>query len=111
MEGMDFRKIGAWLSPSDVVVSWLRLQTPKDCIPQPWHRHICKVFEQLEMLWVGIWVHTYAILHVLVGVNIRKNGAWLILYDVLVSWLRRQTPIDCIPHPYWMYTNCLSTMR
>ena len=67
MEGMDFRKIGAWLSPSDVVVSWLRLQTPKDCIPQPWHRHICKVFEQLEMLWMGIWVHTYAVLHVQVG--------------------------------------------
>jgi len=25
------------------------------------------------------------------------------LYDVAVSWLRLQTPIDCIPHPYWMY--------
>jgi hypothetical protein len=33
--GVDFRKIGAWLSPSDVVRSWLRLQTTRDCIPQP----------------------------------------------------------------------------
>jgi hypothetical protein len=29
---VDFRKIGAWLSPSDVVRSWLRLQTTRDCI-------------------------------------------------------------------------------
>ena len=83
MEGMDFRKIGAWLSPSDVVVSWLRLQTPIDCIPQPWY--ICKVFEQLEMLWMGIWVHPHAVLHVLMGVNIRENGVWLSLFDVVVS--------------------------
>jgi hypothetical protein len=30
---------------------------------------------------------------------------------VLVSWLRLKTPIDCIPHPYWMYTKCFSTLR
>ncbi len=40
------------------------------------------------MLWMGIWVHTYAVLHVQVGVNIRKNGVWPSLYDVVVSWLR-----------------------
>jgi hypothetical protein len=50
-------------------------------------------------------------LHVLMGANIRENEVWLSLFDVVVSWLRQQTPIDCIPHPYWMYTNCLSTMR
>ncbi len=77
----------------------------------PTMAYICKVFEQLEMLWMGIWVHTYAVLHVQVGVNIRENGVWPSLYDVVVSWLRLQTPIDCIPHPYWMYTNFLSTMR
>ena len=35
---------------------------------------VYKVIEQLEMLWMGIWVHTYAVLHVQVGVNFRKNG-------------------------------------
>ncbi len=55
------------------------------------------------MLWMDIWICTYAVLHVLVGVNFRENGVWPSLYDVAVSWLRLQTPIDCIPHPYWMY--------
>jgi len=51
-----------------------------------------------------------AVLHVQVGVNFRENGVWLSLYDVVVSWLRLQTPIDCIPHPYWMYTKCFSML-
>jgi hypothetical protein len=47
----------------------------------------------------------YAVLHVqVVGVSFRENGVWPSLYDVLVSLLRLQTPIECIPHPYWMYT-------
>ena len=58
---VDFRKNGAWLSPSDVVVSWLRLQTPKDCTPQPWHIY-AKCY--LEMLWMGTWVHPTSILDV-----------------------------------------------
>ena len=65
------------------------------------------------MLWMGIWVRTYAVLHVLVGVDLRENGVWPSLYDVAVSLLllRLQTPIDCISHPYCMYTKCLSTFR
>ena len=65
------------------------------------------------MLWMGIWVHPYAvILHVQVGVNLRKTGVWPSLYDVAVSWLRLPTPINCIPHPYWMYTRkCYSPLR
>jgi hypothetical protein len=67
------------------------------------------------MLWMGIciWVRTYAVLQlqVLVGVNFRENGVWPSLYDVAVSWMRLQTHIDSIPHPYWMYTKCLSTLR
>ena len=63
------------------------------------------------MVWMGIWVHPYAVICVQVGVRIRKNGVWPSLYDVVVSWLRLQTPIDSIPHPYWMYTKCLSTLR
>ena len=43
--------------------------------------------------------------------RVKENGVWLSLYDVAVSWLRLQTPIDCIPHPYWMYIKCFSTLR
>jgi hypothetical protein len=55
-----------------------------------------------------------AVIRVQVGVNFRGNVVWLSpssLYDVAVSWLRLQTPIDCIPHPYWMYTKCFSSLR
>ena len=71
MEGMDFRKIGAWRSPSEVVVSWLRLQTPKDCIPHL--LDVYKVIEQLEMLWMGIWVHPYTVTPIRVGVDFSEN--------------------------------------
>jgi len=63
------------------------------------------------MLWMGIWVHPYAVIRVQVGVSFRENGVWPSLYDVVVSLLRRQSPIDCIPHLYWMYTKCFSTLR
>jgi len=66
------------------------------------------------MQWMGIWVHPYAVIRVQVGVSFRENVVWLNplnLYDVVVSWLRLLTPIDCIPHPYWMYTKCFSTLR
>ncbi len=48
---------------------------------------VYKVIEQLEMLWMGIWVwvHPHAVLHVLMGVNIRENGVWPSLFDVVVS--------------------------
>jgi hypothetical protein len=76
---------------------------------------VYKVFYHLEMLWMDIWVwvHPYAVLHVQVGVSFRKNWVWPSLCDVvvLVSWLRLKTPIDCIPHPYWMYTKSFSTFR
>ena len=107
--GVNFRKNGEWPSVYDVAVSWLRLQTPIDCIPHPYSiLDVYEVFEHLEMLWMEIWVHTYAVLHVQVGVNFRKNGEWPRLYDVAVSCLRLLTPVDCIPHPYWMYKSVLA---
>jgi len=110
--GVDFRKIGARLSPNDVVVSWLRLQTPKDCIPQPWHIY-AKCFSTLRCCGWAYGCILIAVLHVQGGVKFRENGVWPSLYDVVVSWSRLQTPIDCIPHPfwYWMYIKCLSTLR
>jgi hypothetical protein len=63
------------------------------------------------MLWMGIWVHPYAEIHVQVGLNFRDNGVLMSLHDGVVSWLRLQTPIYCITHPYWMYTKWFSTLR
>jgi len=83
--GVSFRKNGVWPSLYDVAVSWLRLQTPIDCIPPI--LGVYKVFWHLEMLWMGIWVHPYAVpLHVQVGGDLRENGVWPRLYDVAVSW-------------------------
>ena len=31
-------------------------------------------------------------------------------YDVVMSWLRLQTCLECIPHPCHMYTQCFSTL-
>jgi len=42
------------------------------------------------------------------GVNFRGNGVLPSLYYVVVTWLRLNTPIDCIPHPYSMYTKWLT---
>jgi len=108
--GLSFRKIGVWPSLYDVVVSLLRLQTPIDCIPHPYWMYT-KCFSTLRFCgwaygctlmphrymsrWGGFW----------------ENGVWLSLYDIAVSWLRLKTPIDCIPHPYWMNAKSFSTMR
>ncbi len=64
--GVNFRGKGVWPSLYDVVVSWSRL-LPTSILD------VYKVFEHLEMLWMGIWVHTYAILHVQVG---EFEGKW-----------------------------------
>ena len=66
---------------------------------------VYKVFEQLEMLWMGIWVHPYTVTPVRVGVNFRKIG------DVVVSWSRLQTPKDCTPQPWHIYAKCFSSLR
>jgi hypothetical protein len=44
----DFRKIGVWLSPSDVVMSWLRREVHPTSIS-----YVYKVFQHIAMLWMG----------------------------------------------------------
>ena len=67
------------------------------------------------MLWMGIWVHPYTAtpIPIRVGVGFRKIGAWLSLSDVVMSWLRLQTPKDCIPQPWhiYLYAQCFSSLR
>jgi hypothetical protein len=108
--GVDFRKNGVWPSLYDVAVSWLRLLTPIDCIPHPyWMYKKCFI----TMRCCG-WAYgcTLTLLRPYGWrVDFRKIGAWLSPSDVAVSWLRLQTPIDCFPHPYWMYKKCFSSLR
>jgi len=40
------------------------------------------------MLWMGIWVHPYTVIHVQVGAEFWKIVGRGSLYDVMVSWLR-----------------------
>ena len=112
-EGWILGKYGLWLSLSDVVRSWLRLQIPRDCISKPCHIYK-KCFSTLRCCGCG-WAYGYTLMPLTHcagrGGLFRKMGEWPSLYDVAVSWLRLQTPIDCIPHPYWMYTKCFSTLR
>ena len=81
--GGGVRENGVWPSLYDVVVSWLRLKTPIDCIPHPYWMNT-KCFSTLRCCG---WAY-----HVQVGVNFRENGVWPSLYDDAVSWLRMETP-------------------
>ena len=105
--GWILGKLGAWLSPSDAVRSWLRLQSPVDCIPHPYHIYT-KCFSTL--IYCG-WAYgpTLTLLRLCrSGVDFRIIGVGPSPSDVVMSWLRLQTPMDCIPHPYHMYTKCLA---
>jgi len=56
-------------------------------------------------------VHPYNVMPMQVrGGGFWKIGVWLSPCDVVMSWLRLQTPVDCIPHPNPMYTKCFSTL-
>ena len=108
--GVSFRENGVWPSLYDFAVSWLRLKTPIDCIPHPYWMYT----KSVSTLRCCGWAYGCTLMPeyiVQVGVSFRKKGVWPSLYDVVVSWLRLQTPIDCIPHLYWMYTKCFSTLR
>ena len=72
--GVEFTKIGVLQSLSDVVMSWLRLQTHLEYIPHPLSiSYVYKVFQHLDMLWMGIWIRPYTVMPVQVGGGIWKN--------------------------------------
>jgi len=101
--GVNFKENGVCPSLYDVGRSWLRLKNPIECIPHPYWMYT-KCFSTLRCC--GWAYHGYNLTPeyiVQVGVNFRKNGVCPSLYDVGRSWLRLKKPIDCIPHPYWIY--------
>ncbi len=68
------------------------------------------MFYYLDMPWMGIWVYPYTVTPVEVGGIFWKIGVWLSPSDVVMSWLRLQTPMKCIPHPYHIYKKCFSPL-
>jgi hypothetical protein len=107
--GWILGKLEVWLSPSDVVRSWLRLQSPVDCIPHPYYIN-SKCFSTL--ICYG-WAYgcTLMLIHLWRwGWILEKLGVWLSPGKVVRSWLRLQSPVDCIPHPYNTYSKCFSTL-
>jgi hypothetical protein len=95
-------------SLSDVVISWLRLQTCLDYIPHPCHMYT-QCFNTL--ICCG-WAYgsTLTLLRLCSsGVDIRKIELSPSPSDGVMSWLRLQIRLECIPHPCHMYTKCLIT--
>jgi hypothetical protein len=74
--------------------------------------YVYTVFQHLNMMWMGICVRPYTVLPVQVvrGLDFWKIGVGRSLSDVVMSWLRLQTHLECIPHPFYMYTKCFSTL-
>ena len=105
---MDFRKIGEGQSLSDVVISWLRLQTCLNYIPHPCHMYT-QCFNTL--ICCG-WAYgsTLTLLRLCSsGVDFRKIELSPSPSDVVMSWLRLQTRLEYIPNPCHLYTKCLIT--
>ena len=95
--------------PEHVAMSWLRLQTPVDCIPHPY----CMYKKWFSTLICCEWAYGCTLTLLCLcrsGVDFRKTGVGLSLSDVVMTWLMLQTPVDCIPHPYCMYKKYLSTL-
>ena len=108
--GVDFRKIELSPSPSDAVISWiLRLQTHLESTPHPCHMYT-KCFSTL--ICCG-WAYVCALTLLCLcrsGEDFRKIGLGRSSSDVVMSWLRLQTHLESIPHPFYMYTQCFSTL-
>ena len=108
--GVDFWEMGVLLlSVSHVVKSWWRLQSTIDCIPHPYHIYT-KCFSTL--ICCG-WARrcTLAPFYLCTwGWLLRKLSKWQSPSDVVKSWLRLQSLVDCIPHPYHLYIMCFSTL-
>jgi hypothetical protein len=97
------------MSDVDVVMSWLRLQNHLECITHPCHLYT----KCLITLICRGWAYGCALTLLRLcrsGVDFRKIGEGQSLSDVVISWLRLQTCLECIPHPCHMYTKCFSTL-
>jgi hypothetical protein len=107
--GVGLKKIRVLLSPSEVVWSWLILQTHLECIPHPYHMYTKCVSTLICCGWAYGSALTLLLLFQ-VRYDFRKIRVLLSLSDILRSWLMLQTHLGCIPHPYHMYKESFSTL-
>ncbi len=110
--GVDFRKIELSPSPSDVVMTHVMVEAPNPLGVHPTCHMYTKCFITLISCGWAYECTLSTLLHLWrSGVYIGKL-AWLSWSDADMSWLRLQTPVKCILHPYHihMYTKCFSTL-
>jgi hypothetical protein len=71
--------------------------------------YIYKVFETIHMLWMGGWVHHYAITTILVSPKFRELADFLghseAINDARVDWLMPKTHMEWFSHPLHTYTS------
>jgi hypothetical protein len=71
---------------------------------------IYKVFERIDMLFIGIGWQPYTVILTVLGSDFGVCGNLWSQHDVIMSWLRLTATSNYFPHPYWTYTKCLSTL-
>ena len=73
--------------------------------------HVYKVFQHLDRLWMGIWVHPNSTKPVQVRMDFRRGKLGMVDPKLCCTIVvEAQTTVDGIPHPYHMYTKCFSTL-
>jgi hypothetical protein len=107
--GVDFQDFGVELSLSDDVMPWLRLKPPVECIPHPYDMY-AKCLSTLTCCWWAYGSTLNVLRQCRSGVDFQDFGVDLSPSDDVVPWLRLKPPVECNPHPYGMYTKCLSTL-
>ncbi len=62
-----------------------------------------KVFDNVHMLWMGIWIHHHAITTAVVGPDmggrLKSNVTAGLLVIPFVRWLKLETHLKWFPHP------------
>jgi len=59
---------------------------------------------------MGEWVYSHTSCLCRTGVDFDDFGVYLSLSHVVMSWLRLKPLVECIAHPYDIYTECFSTL-
>ena len=60
---------------------------------------IYKVFEHIDMVFIGIQYHPYTVIPALLSLD-WGSGSLVESNDVTLSWLRLTATSNCLPHPY-----------
>ncbi len=102
-----------WLYPT-----WLRIWGSGSLVESKWCHYVIveadshlkllptsmcdiyKVFEHINMLFIGIQYHPYTIIPTLLGSDSGILGHLWSLNDVIMSWLRLTATSNCFPHPF-----------